>query len=284
MPEEIHGDQVSEESVDTQEGEADLEDREDISSESDEPQGANDTEEEQEEVQYTERGTKLDPDPLSAANQQLANERRVRQQYEQVLRDPQALRRYMEQSGFTEKQIQKEEEKRFSPDQIKTAEDLTNVLNEMSSSFGEKTKAYEEKIRALENTIGGFGQARQVEAVAEKMRNDAETIRSKYSELDPNSSDYDPELDQAVTQLYHEMDYNPRTGSYAGRHSLATVADRFMTAAKKAQKKASKDAQTRVKERQAGKVVTSKKPSSDSKTSSTPATEIARRINKAING
>lgn len=286
MPEEEiqDGGEVGEEAVETQEGEAVSEDREDIAPDSDEPQGASESEKGEDEVQYTQKGTKLDPDPLSAAHQQLANEKRVRQQYEQVLRDPKALRRYMEDSGFTQKEIQEEQEKRFSPDQIKTAEDLTNALNELTGDFDKRTKAYEEKIQALENTIGGFGQVRRVEAVASKMRNDAETIRDKYPELDPKSSDYDQELDKAVTQLYHQMDYDPRSGSYTGRHSLANVADQIMTAAQKAQKKASKDAQTRVKERQAGKVVTSKKPSKDTSKSSDPATEIARRINKAING
>lgn len=282
--EEIQGDNsVSEEAVETQEGETDSEDRENIAPDSNESQETNESGEGEEKVQYTQKGTKLDPNPLSAAHQQLANERRIRQQYEQVLNNPEILRRYMEESGFTEKEIQKEQEKRFSPDQIKTAEDLTNILNELTGDFEKRTKAYEQKIQALENTIGGFGQVRRVEAVATKMRNEAETIRNKYPELDPKSSDYDQELDKAVTQLYHQMDYDPRSGSYTGQHSLVDIADQIMIAAQKAQKKASQDAQTRVRERQAGQVITSKKPSQDVSKSNNPATEIAKRINKAIN-
>src|SRR5690606_18792007 len=49
----------------------------------------------------TEKGTKLDPNPLSAAHQELANERRKLAQYQQVLSNPEMLKRYAAQMGMT---------------------------------------------------------------------------------------------------------------------------------------------------------------------------------------
>jgi len=49
--------------------------------------------ESQSEQHLTEKGTKLDSDPLTAAHQELANERKLRGQYETVLKSPELLRR-----------------------------------------------------------------------------------------------------------------------------------------------------------------------------------------------
>jgi hypothetical protein len=248
-----------------------------------EPQGAKEGEEGEEQVQYTEKGTKLDPDPMSAAHQQLANERRIRQQYEQVLRDPQALKRYMQESGFSETEIKQEQKKRFTSEQIKDADDLVNVLNQMSDDFDSRSKAYEQKIQELQGNLTGMGRQRQLESVTSKMQSEIGQVAEKYPELNPKSSSYDPELEKAVAGMFHEIDFDESAGFYRGRYSLLSVADKMMSAAKKARSKGSEDAQTQVRQKVAGKVVTSNKVSSREESSSDdPSTEIARRISKAM--
>src|SRR6185369_9068021 len=59
---------------------------------------------EQQKPELTDKGTKLDPDPLSRANQELANERKKIKDYEEVLTNPILLKGYLAQFGTQEAQ------------------------------------------------------------------------------------------------------------------------------------------------------------------------------------
>lgn len=236
----------------------------------------------------TEKGTKLDPNPLSAAHQELANERRKLAQYQQVLSNPEMLKRYAAQMGMTLAEAKadiKEEQKQlaYTADRFKTPEDLANALNEMDGKYSKTIEELRAENQRLKEGFTGFSQSRQVERVANNMQRDVVSVREKYPELDPKSPEYDPELEKEIADFYEELDLDPATGGYKGQFSLAKIADRVMRASGRAMKKGSQQAQTNVRVKQAGKVVTSSKsPSKEGKESNDPGTVIAQRIAKAM--
>jgi len=244
------------------------------------------SEQSKEEVELTEKGTKLDPNPQSAAYQQLANERRLRQQYEQVLRDPGLLKKYAQESGMTLAEAKEEvKEDLYSVDKLKTAEDVANALNEIKTGFTKNLSNLQEENQRLKSELTGLSSSRQFEYVANNMQKDISTVREKYPELNPKSSEFDPELEREIGSFYHELDYDPQLGGYRGNYSIAKITDRIMKAAGRARDKGAKKAQTIVKQKEAGKIVTSGKASSKSESVSTdPATAIAQRIRKITSG
>ena len=81
-----------------------------------------------EQPQYTEKGTKLDPDPMSAVNQQLANERAKARQYEALLNDPQKIKAYLEELEKERGGQTTTAEGEIRPEQIQTVDDLHRYL------------------------------------------------------------------------------------------------------------------------------------------------------------
>ena len=235
-----------------------------------------------EEVKYTEKGTKLDPNPASAAYQQLANERRIRQQYEQVLQNPALLQRYLEESGMT-KTEQKEVKKAFDANNFKTVDDVANAFNDIQTGYQSKVQELENTVRSLKGELSGLGTSRRLEQVANKMQSDVVSVRAKYPELDPNSPDYDADLEKAVADFYRMSDYDQQTGSFMGKQSIAEITEIVMKAVNKARKSGSRQAQTTIKQKSLGKVVTSSKSTSgSSKETDDPGATIAQRINKLL--
>lgn len=240
--------------------------------------------------QLTEKGTKLDPNPLSAAHQQLANERRLRQQFQAVLSDPVALRKYAKESGYSmeeaKAEIKEEVAKTYTPDRFKTPEDVANALNEIQANSQKSLAELREENKRLREGFTGFNESRHIEHVANTMQQDIGTIRGKYSELNPKSPDYDPELEKEIGSFYHKLDAvdpNDSEKGYKGQFSIAEIADSFMRAAGRAKKKGSEEAQTNVRVKQAGRVVTSSKTASKGESESKdPGTVIAQRIAKAL--
>lgn len=240
--------------------------------------------------QLTEKGTKLDPNPQSAAYQQLANERRLRTQYEQVLSDPVLLRKFAKEMGLTveeaKAEIKDEQKKLYTPDKFKSAQDLADALNEMEGRFTQVNQtitSLREENQRLRGELSGINGSRRLEHVASTMGNDISTIQSTYPQLNPKSPEYDPELEKEIGSFYHELDFDPQTGGYRGQYSLAKIAERFMRVRGEGAKKGSQQAQTIVKTRQAGRVVTSSKGGSkDTPTTSNPGTSIAQKIAKTL--
>lgn len=235
-----------------------------------------------EEVKLTEKGTKLDPNPQSAVHQELANAKRQIQQMEQVLTNPTLLRRYAEQNGMTlaeaKADLKGEQEEivdEFTPDQFKTADDIAQTFNRINKTVRELR---EENAR-LQEGYSGINSSRKLETIASNMQRDIATVQEKYPELNPKSPEYDSELEREVGSLYQDLDFDQETGSFRGNVSVLTLADRIMSAAKRARKRGSKEAQTDVKVKQSGKVTSG---TGKSKDTSSEGLTIAQKIAKAV--
>lgn len=241
----------------------------------------------EEKVEYTSKGTKLDPNPQSRAYQELANERRLRTQYEQVLSNPEALKRYASEMGLTlseaRAEIKEEQKKLYTPDRFKTADDVANALNEIYETHQKSLAELKEENRKLREGLTNFSHINRNQQMVTTLKNDIATITSTYPELNPKSPEYDPELEKEIGQLYNELDFDERSGTYRGQFSLAKITERVMRAAGRGKKKGAQEAQTTVKVKQAGKIVTSTKNTKREASESTdPSTVIAERIAKAF--
>lgn len=243
-----------------------------------------------EKPKLTEKGTKLDPNPLSAAHQQLANERKLRAQYEQVLSSPELLRKFAKEMGMSveeaKAEIKEEQKNLYTPERFKTAQDIADVLNEMQTSFAKTVAELKEENRRLRGDLSGISSSRQAERVVTTMQSDIADIRSKYPQLNPKSPEYDPALEEEIGSFYLELDgvdpNDPSKGVY-GKYSLAKITDRFMKVRGVGAKEGSNRAQTNVITRQAGRVVTtSKAKASDTPSSPDAGTSIAQKIAKTL--
>lgn len=250
------------------ESEAEVEETEETSGETPETE----PEESTGEPEYTEKGTKLDPNPKSALHQQLANERKTRLQMEQVLGNPKMLTRFMEQQyGIKIPQPKQEETpaqvdapqfKKFTADDFENIGDVAEKLNEIQETFSQKTVGYEKKIEELNNTISGLLQNGRNIQVANKMSDDVLILRSE-KELDPKSPEFIEGLESDIASLYHRLDFDESTGSYKGQYSIADIGKQIISAARKARAKGSLQAQTVVKKKTEGRVRTSQVVSDD---------------------
>lgn len=246
---------------------------------------------EQEKEQYTEKGTKLDPDPLSAAHQQLANAKREMSQYQQVLNDPQLLTRYAEQMGLTVQQARqevkdaKETLQEFTADSFKSADDVAKTFNTMRSEFSQQLDGFKKENEELKAQLSGISSASQADRTRQRMESDVSTVYGKYPELNPKSTEYNRDLELEVGRLYTSLDaVNPEDLSqgFKGNVSIAQIADTIMAAANAGKQRGSTQAQTNVKTKQAGRVVTSRSKTSNRESEpSDPGSTIAARIAKA---
>lgn len=242
--------------------------------------------EEEDEAKLTEKGTKLDPDPKSAVHQELANANKRIHQMETVLGDPNKLANYARQSGLTvseakaEIEEQKDEVEKFDPEKLKTSGDVAEALNTMQ----EKIASLSKENKSLKDGYDGISRSSQVDRVASTMQRDITSVREKYPELNPKNKDYDKDLEKEIGELYHELDFDETTQGYRGRVSIARLTDKVMKAAGRARKQGSQQAQTDVRVKKAGKVVTSSKGKAKESESDDPGTTIAQRISKAYGG
>jgi DNA-binding transcriptional MerR regulator len=236
------------------------------------------------EVKLTEKGTKLDPDPLSAAHQQLANERSLRTQYETVLRSPELLKKFAKEAGYTLEEAKEAlKEEVYSADKLQTGEDVANALNEIRSMTTKETKTYREQVENLQKELNDLKAGREREALVSKTTSDVTAIRAKYSELNPKDPSYDKELESEIGKMYYKLDFDEGSQRWLGRYSLAEITDFKMSGMTRAKKKGSEEAQTDIKVKERGKVVTSSKPSSgEGAESDDPGTAIAQRIARSF--
>ena len=246
----------------------------------------------EEKVKLTEKGTKLDPNPQSAVHQQLANAKKTISQYQQVLNNPDTLRKYAKEAGVTLteakaeiKEAQVEEAQAFTPEGFNDAADIANAMNKLDGKYSKTVNELKAENTRLREGMTGFNETRRLEQVASTTAKDVNSVRSKYPELNPNKPEYDKELEGSIGDLYHKLDFDQKTGGYKGEHSLAELTDTIMDAVKRGSKKGLEQAQTNVHVKQAGKVITSSKSTSREVTESNdPGTVIAQRIQKAIRG
>lgn len=242
----------------------------------------------EDEVEYTEKGTRKDPDPKSAVHQELANTRRQLQQAVGILQNPTLLKRYAEQNGMTlaearadikeTKEDAEDTIEEFTADQFKTPADVAKALNGIRQSTTKTIKELQAENKRLREGYSGINSSREAERIVNNMDRDITAVRSKYSVLNPKSPDFDKELEEEIGSLYHDLDFDPKTQRFMGRVSVLTIADRVMKAAGRARKRGSREAQTDVRVKQAGKVTSGK---GKSKGGSTEGLTIAQKIAKA---
>lgn len=239
------------------------------------------------EEQLTEKGTKLDPNPLSAAHQQLANERKIRQQYEQLLSNPQLLSQYIKSqygSPVANQQVEQPEIKEYKADDFESLDDVANVVNNLQKSFVEKTKSYEEKIMQLSNAVSLLTRSATQDKVASNIEREVIGLQG-IKELDPKSPEFIDGLEEEIVSLYHRLDFDENTGTYRGQYSIAEIGKSIVEAAKKARQAGSQKAQTIIKRKAEGRVTTSSKveeETDDEKLS--PEDSIAKGISQIFGG
>ena len=237
----------------------------------------------------TEKGTKLDPDPLSQANQLRANAERRAREYEAFLNDPVKVKAYLEdlekETGAGKKEDEKSSDdiSKLDPKKLETVEDLQN--------FAEALKeATRKEIAAVKSQLTGFTSNQQQKETASRIQSEIAEVQTKYPqlrELNPDGSknpDYDEELDKLVGETYNELDLDQRTGNYRGKVNILSIADRIMKAKTIGEGNGSRKAQTDVIDKRKGRVITSKtgggvQTVDDSKLS--PAATIAERMKRA---
>ena len=241
----------------------------------------------EDEVKLTEKGTKLDSNPQSAVHQELANAKTQIKQMEAVLTQPTLLKRYAEQNGMSlseakasikdEKEEIKDVVEEFSPENFKTSGDVASALNKMNKSLAE-TKAENQRLREGQK---GINSSRESERIANNMQRDISAVQDKYPVLNPKSPEFNKDLETSVGKLYHKLDFDPATKTFRGNVSVTDIADTVMESTKLAKKQGSREAQTDVTVKQAGKVNSGK---GKSKSTSTEGLTIAQKIKKAYQG
>lgn len=231
-------------------------------------------------TQYTEKGTKLDPDPMSALNQQLANERRVKADYEKILTDPKSLTDYAKTMGLgLTKEEAQEIQDEVDPDKIETVEDLRKFAKGLQTKIENKSKE-------LDNGIKGVQESRREEAVSSLIRDDIKAVREQYPELDPKpdsegnptNPDYNKELDATIGDLYEMADYDKDSKKYLGKVRIADVAKKVMSARQNGVTTGSRNAQTVVREKVRGAPITGASSDLPDESNMTPSQVIASRM------
>lgn len=219
--------------------------------------------------QLTEDGTKLDPNPLSAAHQQLANAQRKLKAYEAVLNDPNLYQQFAQKLAPQ----QKVEEPQLDPETA-TADEIVSALNLTKSEL----LAIKQQNEELRSQLGLVTTKQHAESVQKSLIEGMKLAQEKYPELRSGEQEYDPKLEESIVKLYQSYNYD-ENGIDTGRVPLTEVVELAMSIRGSGKKAASQEAQTIVKQKSMGKVVTS-----GGKVNSEPSEEdltIAQRIAKA---
>jgi hypothetical protein len=219
-------------------------------------------------AELSEKGTKLDPNPLSRAHQELANEKRLRTQMEQVLASPKLLAQFMEEQYGIKAPVTTEPKgqdapqtpdvKEFKAEDLESLDDVAVVLNTLQKGFAEKTQSYESEIKALKSQVEQLTQGGRDLQVANKLAEEVSGLK-KEPELDSESPDFVEGLEQKIAEQYYKLDFDVNTGRFRGNYSLDEIARNFLEAVRMGKTKGSIKAQTVVKDKTSGKVVTSPK-------------------------
>ena len=242
-------------------------------------------EEGKKEEKVTDKGTKLDPNPIQQAHQLRANAEAKVRMFEDFLDDPVKLESYL-QDLKKERGGQGKEEKTedlIDADKIETVDDLRKYAKQLRD---QNTR----EIDSVKREMGGIKQGEQVRQIASKIGSEIKSIQDKYPALREFNTDgsknpeYNEELDTAIGNFYNKLDFNGRTKMYRGRYSILGIADQFMKVRGIGVKSGSQQAQTIVKDKRTGRIITNQGGGSDSQSDETKqsaAQTIAARMKRA---
>lgn len=243
----------------------------------------------------TEKGTKLDPNPKSAVHQQLANERRMRGQMEQVLASPQLIAKFMqEQYGITvdvskkgqpaqqdtTQPAQTTSSKKWTAKDFESLEDVAEKFNGLQEQFTNEISKRDEEIKGLKGQLGGISERGRILQIADTMEGDVKAL-SAEPELNPQSPEFIPGLEDEIGALYHKLDFDEASGMYRGNYSLREIGESIIKTARTAKKAGSQRAQTIVRDKTGGRIRTGNQGNNvASRDELPPAQSIAQGIAK----
>lgn len=241
----------------------------------------------QQDGKVTDKGTKLADDPLQQANQLRANAERKLKDYESYFSDPKNVEAYLgelrRERGVEEKPQAPESQTTTSidPDKIETVEDLR--------TFAKQLKADADKqITELKQGYEGFTQTQREQAVAQRISSQIDAVRGRYDVLRPTNPDgsanpaFDSELEERLGKAFERLDLDPKTGKFRGQVDFEQFAEDFMFAAKRGENQGTQKAQTVVKDRRAGRVISGTTTTSEPDEKDLSASQmIASRIQRA---
>lgn len=226
------------------------------------------TENDSQEPGKTEKGTKIDPNPKSAIHQQFANERRAREQRDQVLGDPKLLARFVKDQYGIDMPIpgaqpQGEQtqttvpsaSKKWTAKDFESLDDVADKFNSLQEQFTTEISKRDEEIKKLNGHLGGLSERGRILGIADTIESDVTSLRS-IAELNPKSADFIPGLEDEIGALYHKLDFDENSGMYRGNYSMREIGEAIINTARTAKKAGSKQAQTIVRDKTGGKVRT----------------------------
>lgn len=219
----------------------------------------------------TEKGTKLDPNPKSAVHQQLANERRMRGQMEQVLADPNLIAKFVkEQYGIempiaggaqttsqetTQTQQPATTTKKWTAKDFESLEDVADKFNSLQENFQSEIAKRDTELKNLKGQLGGMSERGRILQIADGLESDVKSLGSE-PELVKGNPEFIEGLEDQIGALYHKLDFDEATGMYRGNYSLREIGLSIIETARTAKKAGSQRAQTIVKDKTGGKIRT----------------------------
>jgi hypothetical protein len=244
----------------------------------------------------TEKGTKLDPNPKSAVHQQLANERRVRTQMEQVLASPELIAKFVrEQYGIEmptgkgaaptgqqpANQTAQPTTAKWTAKDFESLEDVAEKFNGLQEQFTSEIAKRDEEIKKLNGQLGGMSERGRILQIADSLEVDVKTLSSE-PELTPGNPEFIPGLEDEIGALYHRLDFDEASGMYRGNYSMREIGESIIKTARTAKKAGSQRAQTIVKDKTGGRIRTGTQGANRgvSRDELPPAQSIAQGISK----
>jgi len=234
-------------------------------------------------VERTDRGTKLAEDPLQQVNQLRANAESKVRQMEDFLSDPARVEAYL-QDLKAERGGKKEEPKEelIDPDKLETVDDLKKFAKQLQAQS-------KREIDNIKNELGGYTQNERTKAVANRIGSEIKSVQDKYPTLREFNTDgsknpeYNEELDKAVGEFYNKLDLDTKTGRYRGNYSIMEIADRMMGVRNLGEKTGTVKAQTIVKDKRTGRIITNQQGDSETSDESKQSASqtIAERMKRA---
>lgn len=200
------------------------------------------------EADVTNKGTKLDEDPLSRANQLRAN---AEGQLKQAVEYIKYLKGNPNQPKPPVKPEGQEEELFLDASKIQNTEDLQKFAASLQ-------KVVEKKYQEIQKNFSSSIQERQIEKTQETVAKGIESIQSSYPELKEFNTDgtknpmYNPVLDKELSDRIVELDFDESRGIYKGGVNIAKLAESMVKSYRSGKSNGTESAKTKIIDKQIG--------------------------------
>lgn len=293
----LDSEDTQDEQVENDQDESSENNSEEADNQQDEEGKEDENDENSQQPKKTEKGTKLDPNPKSAVHQQLANERRIRTQMEQVLASPELIAKFVrEQYGIempsgkgaaptgqqpANQQTTTTTSKKWTAKDFESLEDVAEKFNGLQEQFTTEIQKRDEEIKGLKGQLGGMSERGRILQIADSLEGDVKAL-SAEPELNPNSPEFIPGLEDEIGALYHKLDFDEASGMYRGNYSMREIGQSIIKTARTAKKAGSQRAQTIVKDKTGGRIRTGTQGNNQgaSRDELPPAQSIAQGISR----